>query len=378
MSDSLLQTVSAKDLGLSPRRWERALGLAEELCATDQVPALSFQVQREGMTTGVYSYGRRLLNSPAETIDESTLFLVASLTKPMLAMAVMLLVEEGKLGLNQRVVELIEEFNDPPKRPITVRHLLTHTSGLPDMLPNNQRLRAENSPLSRFIEGTCAVTLDFPPGRAVQYQSMGYALLGEIVTRVSGTSYPEFVRQRVCEPLGMNNTWLGLPDDLYGKSPVAEVRVPEEQREGDAWNWNSRYWQTFGAPWGGLVSTVSDLSRFCRIMLNGGTAESGRLFSMRSIELATTNRLYDFDAIPEADRRTRGWGFGWRMNWLDSRGCFGDLLEPEVYGHWGATGTLFWIDALNDTAAVILSTEPIGREQSPLVRLSNAIAAAIE
>jgi len=107
-----------------------------------------------------------------------------------------------------------------------------------------------------------------------------------------------------------------------------------------------------------------------------GNGPESRVFHESTIRMATSNRLNDFPDIPEPIRRTRGWGYGWRMNWIDHRGSFGDLLGPSIYGHWGATGTLFWLDRQTETAVVLLSSQPYDRSVSPLVPLSNMISAA--
>jgi CubicO group peptidase (beta-lactamase class C family) len=148
--------------------------------------------------------------------------------------------------------------------------------------------------------------------------------------------------------------------------------------DGNDWNWNSPYWRGVGAPWGGLVSTATDLARYCAMMLNGGQLDAVRVLSPATIEAATSNQLEAFHDLPESDRRTRPWGLGWRMNWPAHVASFGDFLSPRAYGHWGATGTLFWIDPQRDLAVVLLSTQPMDRDRSPLGRLSNAIAAAID
>ncbi len=113
------------------------------------------------------------------------------------------------------------------------------------------------------------------------------------------------------------------------------------------------------------------------MMLGGGELEGVRVLSPAAVQAATTNQLTMFHDLPEADRRTRPWGFGWRMNWGAHPACFCDLLPAEAYGHWGATGTLFWINPQNSTAAVILSSQPTDRDRSPLIRVSNAIAASL-
>jgi CubicO group peptidase (beta-lactamase class C family) len=371
-------------LGLDPSRWERVASLAAELCRSPG-SGLVLQVVRPECRSLPLVWGDRIASggeSLRHPLRPETIFLTASLSKPIVAMGVLSLVEAGEVSLQSRVQEFLPEFDAPPKRPITLRHLLTHTSGLPDMLPNNRPLRQAQSPLAKFIAGACAVTLDFPPGRGVQYQSLGYALLGEIITRVTGRRCADYLRQTLFEPLGMVDTALGAPEEWFtGPAPrmerVAEVLVPEEQRGGDDWNWNSRYWRTLGAPWGGVLSTADDLSTFLQMMLGRGRRGNLRLFASATIDAATTNQLEAFHDVPEADRRTRGWGLGWRLNWIGHPAAFGDLLPPCAYGHWGATGTLWWVDPLRRVGLVLLSTLPLDRDQTGLLRLSNAVAAAV-
>lgn len=368
-----LPIVSPRELGIDSERWNRAESLAAELVEQDVLPAVSFQLQYGGRATPIVSLGRRTLDDPSSAVDEETIFLVASLTKPIVATAVMRLVEEGRIGLGQRVLEFIPEFRDAAKRPITIRHLLTHTSGLPDMLPNNLELRRAKSSLEDFVAGTCKVDLDFPPGRGVQYQSMGYALLGGIIERVTKQSCGEYLRDAVLEPCGIKTAALGMDAASAVEAPIAECRVPPEQREGVDWNWNSPYWRGFGAPWGGLLARVEDLSLFCREMLS----PSGAVLSPSVTTFSMGNRIADFPTIDESSRRCRAWGFGWRQNWVEHKFCFSDLLPAEVCGHWGATGTLFWLDRSRQASLVLVSTQPLDRESSPLIRLSNVIASAL-
>ena len=127
-----------------------------------------------------------------------------------------------------------------------------------------------------------------------------------------------------------------------------------------------------------MLTTTSDLIRFSQVMLDGGTNGLIKLFSHSTILAAISNQLPFFPDVPEADRRCRGWGFGWRMNWPAHASSFGDLLGPRAYGHWGATGTLFWIDPDRYASAAILSTLPLDKQSGPaLTKLSNAIVSAI-
>lgn len=381
-SHELLKISSPQEAGLIPDRWNRVLSLAQEMTNT-QFTGLAFQVLVRGKTIGEVQFGHQTPGTDAPPLRPDSIFLSASITKPIVGMAAMLLVERGEISLGDHVSEYIPQFGESSKRGITIRHLLTHTSGLPDMLPDNRALRVAKSPLSRFVEGTCQVALDFPPGRGVQYQSMGFVLLAAIIEKVTRATLPAFLNKEFFVPLEMRDTALGAPDEWFqlgGKAErLATVNVPEEQQGGEAWNWNSRYWLQLGAPWGGLLTTTSDLIRFGQMMLDKGTDSAARIFSPATIAAATTNQLHSYPDVPEADRRCRGWGYGWRMNWPAHSASFGDLLGPRTYGHWGATGTMFWIDPDRNASAVILSTQPLDKRSTPaLIRLSNAITAAIQ
>src|SRR5690606_26978005 len=134
-----------------------------------------------------------------------------------------------------------------------------------------------------------ALQPDFPPGRGVQYQSMGYAVLGAVIENVTGLSCAEYLRREVFAPLGMNDTALGAPEEWFTDpqpriARVPEVRVPKDLESATDWNWNSRYWRTLGAPWGGMLCTAADLGRFAQMMLNRGRAADGRFLSESSID----------------------------------------------------------------------------------------------
>src|SRR5437763_6305135 len=135
-------------------------------------------------------------------------FLLASISKPMTASTVMLLSDRKQLTLDDPVQKFIPEFRGGEKDRILIRHLLTHTSGLPDMLPDNDALRKRHAPLKDFVAATCAVPLLYSPGTSVKYQSMGVLLAAEIVERVTTRSLPAFLRDEIYLPLGMKETSL--------------------------------------------------------------------------------------------------------------------------------------------------------------------------
>jgi CubicO group peptidase (beta-lactamase class C family) len=383
----MLAQDSPAALGLRTARWERALRLIDTWCQSGILPATAVCFVRGTKTTGVHLFGRQSTSSESPPIRDDAIFLVASITKPIVASAVLLLVERGQLALDDRVEEYVPEFGREGKHAVTVRHLLTHTSGLADMLPNNFELRAAQASLAEFVAGACASRLDFLPGQGVQYQSLGFAMLGEIIRRVTGIECARFLKDEIFQPLEMIDTALGAQFDWFQGSQckanrIAEVAIPTDSEMGSAsassWNWNSSYWRRLGAPWGGLLTTPADLARLAAMQLRLGAFGDRRILSRASVEAATRNQLLAMRDVPEEDRRTRPWGLGWRLNWPAHSANFGDLLGPRSYGHWGATGTLMWIDPDLDAALILLTTKPQEPRGSYLARASSAIVAAIE
>ena len=119
-----------------------------------------------------------------------------------------------------------------------------------------------------------------------------------------------------------------------------------------------------------------DLGQFAQLMLNRGRAATQQLLSMASVEASTRNQLAVMKDVPDEDRRFKPWGFGWRLQWPNHANTFGDLVSPSTFGHWGATGTLLWIDPQLDSFAMILTTQPLDPNGAPFRRLSNALTAA--
>ncbi|MBI1830027.1 MAG: beta-lactamase family protein, partial [Planctomycetes bacterium] len=255
-----------------------------------------------------------------------------------------------------------------------IRHLLTHTSGLPDMLPNNEKLRRAHEPLSAFVRETCRLPLMFPPGTRVNYQSMGILMLAEIVHQVAGVALPEFLAREVFGPLEMRDTALGMTGAR--RERIAGIRVPAALERAD-WNWNNAYWHGLGVPWGGLITSPADFARFCQMMLGGGALGRVRILSPASVRAMTMNQLAAMPAVPEEDRRCKPWGLGWRLNWPSHSANFGDLLGPRAYGHWGSTGTLCWIDPDADAFFILFTTQPQEPEGRFLARLSNVVLSAL-
>lgn len=334
-------------------------------------PSVAWCGGRFGRMLAPRFFGRARRDRP-DPPDSRTRFLVASITKPIVVAGAMKLVESGRITLDDPLVGIIPGFDsgDRARRSVTVRHLMTHTSGLPDQLPTNEALRQAHAPLSAFIEATCRHPLLFPPGTRVRYQSMGTLMLSAVIEAIAGRPISEFLDREIFRPLGMLDTQLGLTDPDLGR--VAELRVAPDRVNAD-WNWNSDYWLRLGSPWGGLLTTPADLARFALAMLDEADC---RAFSRATVRAMTRNQLEGFADLPEPDRRCRPWGLGWRLAWPGHSAHFGDLVGPRTFGHWGATGSVLWIDPDARGFFLLFTNAELDDESRVLARASNRFAAS--
>ncbi|MHB1293886.1 MAG: serine hydrolase domain-containing protein [Anaerolineae bacterium] len=374
----------ALSAGLSSQRLDAALTLVETATRqgtyeTGRIGGATVAISRHGQIVRLAAFG--LLRPEEEAADAASVqpdtpFLIASLTKPVVCAAAMLLVQEGALSLDQRVATFVPAFATHGKGDVRVRHLLTHTSGLPDQLPSSPELRRRQASQAAFVQAVCACEPLFPAGTRVSYQSMGILMLAEIVERLTGMRLRDYLRERLLLPLGMCDSALGLPPD-GGLARVA-LSLPPAFPAGstDVGNdWNTPYWRDFGAPWGGLHSTVVDLGRFLAHMLGcqpGPLAPATRRAMLH-------NQVEGLPGAKGDDAYAPRWGLGWM---LGSR-FFGDLVSPDTFGHLGATGTLFWTDPQTELACVLLTDQPRllsvhGAYGDHLfARFSNAVAASV-
>jgi CubicO group peptidase (beta-lactamase class C family) len=317
-----------------------AVALVEGAVARKQVEAAVLQVTR-GRQAFVRAFG---------AAAPETVFLLASLTKPMTAAGVMALVETRRLSLDTKVAAHLPELREGREQ-LTVRHLLNHTSGLPDMPPQNLALRARHAPLADFLGDALTVPLAFAPGSRVRYQSMGFLLAAVMVERITGTPFRQHLARTLFEPAGMSSSSLGLGGRAVGT--MARCQVPD-----DAGGWNSAYWRDLGAPWGGAHGTAADLTRWLRLF---GGAGAGPLRASRE-------RMRTI-ATPAGET---AYGLGWRL------GGFAPGLSPHAFGHSGATGVLAWMDPARDLTCVLLTTWPEAQSGAVLLRpVSAAVSAGV-
>jgi CubicO group peptidase (beta-lactamase class C family) len=299
-------------------------------------------------------------------MTKDTLFRIASMTKPITAIGVMILAEEGKLSVDDAVEKHLPEFRGlmlagksssgsttlkPPARKITIRELLTHTSGLPSGLPPDmaELYSKRDRTLSEVIPSIAKRPLEFEPGSRWAYCNLGIDTLGRIIEVASGRSYERFLQERIFAPLGMTDTTFypdpgqrrriaSLYDAREGKLIPAGYQLlgPAE---------NARY----PIPAGGLYSTGADLARLYQTMLCGGQFQGARILTEKSVREMTRVQTGELTA-----GFTSGMGFG--LGWAVVRQPQGitEMLSSGTFGHGGAFGTQGWIDPEQDLFVVLL------------------------
>lgn len=370
-----LPQVAADEIGLRADLLERAYDLLHKGTegSSRKFPGAALLVGRHEKSVAPRFFGRQGPEPDAEPIRRDGTFLLASITKPVTYITGLMMVERGLVNLSDPVTKYIPDFAAHHKENVQVGHLFTHTSGMPDMLEKNIELRRQHAPLEAFISGAILDTMPlFPAGTNLSYQSMGTLIVAEIVQRLSGMRIRDFMQKEIFGPLGLKST--GLDSSELERETLVRVGIPAAQ-VGKDYNWNSRYWQELGAPWGGMFSSPEDLAVLCQLMLNGGHYGGVRLLSRSTVEMMTRNELDYLPDLPEPIRRTQPWGLGWKLNQPFTLRPFTDLRGSELYGHGGATGTMVWIDPPRQGFCVLLTTR---NNWDYLVQVSNAVAAAFE
>jgi CubicO group peptidase (beta-lactamase class C family) len=311
----------------------------EESVRSGQMKAAVIMVRHRD-TQASWAFGE------AESAD--SVFLLASITKPMVAMAVMTLCDSGDMRLDDPVDAFLPDFRGENRNQVTIRHLLRHCSGLPDQLPENRQLRSSHAGLDAFVNGAMRVPLAFSPGSKFLYSSMGILLASEIAARVSGMPMKRLIQERVFAPLEMRAASLGIGDRplstlMQCQTEHAAAEAGAGGEDSSSWDWNSPYWRELGAPWGGAHGSASDVVKFLADFLQ----PSGKV-----LKPATAAEMVARQFSPAVASRGLGFGLG-RSN--SSRYCSND-----AFGHTGSTGTLAWADPKSQAICVVLTTLPGG------------------
>ncbi len=333
-----LPVKSPTEVGMSGSRLGAIERVIERGIKAGGYPGASVVVGRKGAAVFEKGFGKLSWSSSSTSVDaQRTIYDVASLSKVVgTTTAIMILFDEKKIGLDDPVVNYIPTFGGGDKDRVTIRHLLTHTSGLP---AGRDIWRIAQTPLEAR-----ALVLNTPlegrPGAQYIYSDLGADVLGLIVEVVAGEPLDKFLTRRVFDPLGMNETFYRPADSLRYRIAPTEVTPPRGYPlRGEVHDENA-YALGGVAGHAGLFSTAADLSVFAQMMLNGGEYNGVQIISKSTVELFTSR------------------AFGHRaLGWDTAEGDYGSgrYLGPTAYGHTGFTGTSMWIDPEREMFVILLT-----------------------
>jgi len=301
------------------------------------------------------AYGNRAIVPEVEPMTEDTIFDAASLTKVVACTpAMMLLIERGQVKLDEPAQTYLPEFKGDGKETVTIRELMTHTSGLPPDIETRTDWRGQKA----AIEKACAEKLQTKPGTVFRYSDINFFLLGEIVQRVSGKPLEEFVASEIYRPLKMVDTGYLPHESNLNRIAPTEV-VNGKPWRGTVHDPTARHMGGV-AGHAGLFFTAADLARYARMLLNYGTLDGAQIFKPETVKLMTSVQS------PEGVTARRG--LGWDID-SPFNGPRGKIFPLGSYGHTGWTGTSIWIDPFSQSFLIFLSNRNHPDESGNVTRL---------
>jgi CubicO group peptidase (beta-lactamase class C family) len=348
------------EAGLDPTKVQALFDRAQREINEGLLPSCQIAIARRGKIGAMRTFGRAVQGGVERAATDQTLYIVFSCTKAIMAAAAWLLIGEGKLDPSKRAVEYVPEFGTNGKDVVTVEQLLTHTAGFPDAPYAQEDWNDRGKRLAAFARWR----LQWPPGSKYTYHpTSSFWVIAEIIERLSGMDFRQFVRTRIADPLGLPELRVGIPRAESGRvadlSYVGEALKPEdwtrmglpvppetEVTETAILGFNDAAVRAAGVPGGGAISTAADLALFYQALLAGGKAYDGaRIWkeeTLRDVMRVRTEGLVDpvFGLPPN-----RGLGIiiaGGDGN-ANLRG-FGRTNSPASFGHGGAGGQIAWGD----------------------------------
>lgn len=372
-----LPLAQPEEVGMSSERLARIGALMHEYVDTNQLAGTVTLVARHGKVVHFEAVGYRYAEEK-QPMTTDAVFRIASMTKPIASVALMMLYEEGRFSLDDPVSKCLPEYADmqvavkapdderiaqpyklvPATRPITVRQLLTHTAGLANTYRGLTRNLYQETFGSRSSRSTTAsefslrlakLPLNFQPGAAWEY-SRATDIVGVLVEKMSGQTLDAFLRERIFEPLGMQDTHFNIPQEKIDR--LAALYRPDddgkiELTRAPAYREPTTYFS--GA--GGLASTAADYFRFQQMMVNGGELDGARILGRKTVELIITNHIGDHKVWLKGP----GYGFGLGYSVLLDAGKANEPLSPGSFGWGGAYCTYFFVDPVEGLIGVLMT-----------------------
>jgi CubicO group peptidase (beta-lactamase class C family) len=389
--------VTPEDLGLSAPRLVKIDLMTQQYIDEGKLPGTITLVARRGKIAHFECQGRMDIEAD-KMVSEDTIFRIYSMTKPITSVALMMLYEDGHFQLDDPVSRFVPAFENmevfvsgnnveyetqPAERQITIRDLLTHTSGLTygfmrasvvDALYRDNGVE-ESKTQAEMVDKLSALPLLFTPGSRWSY-SVATDVCGRLVELISGESFDQFLQEQIFEPLGMVDTGFAVPENKVHRFAANYERTVDDGLRLIDSPETSRYAQdiTYFSGGSGLVSTARDYLRFAQMLLNKGELEGERILGRKTVELMTSNHLPgngDLTSMGQpvfSETPYDGIGFGLGFSVMLDPATANILGTPGEFAWGGAASTYFWVDPEEELIAILLtqlmpsSSYPIRRE----------------
>jgi CubicO group peptidase (beta-lactamase class C family) len=400
---TMVPAAKPEDLGLSSERLHRIGEVVQRHIDARAISGAVTVVARRGRIAHFEARGLMDMESK-RPMQKDAIFRIASMSKPVTGVAVMMLVEQGKVRLADPVSRYIPEFKDtkvakarsegraapgapartaeiylvPASRDVTVRDLLTHTSGLASGGAGSREAsrlapRTTTSALAEYIPKLGAAPLDFQPGAEWRYSALaGIETLGRIVEVASGQTFDQFLKQHIFQPLGMKDTTFVPAGEQTSRVVTLYGRNENGLERQDTPAWLAT--RTLFSGGGGLWSTAQDYLQFAQMLVNGGEVGGVRLLSPRTVDLMASNHVGTLFAEGGSAGGRKGMGFGLTMDVVLDPVEAGVRRSKGSFGWGGAFGTNFWADRKEQLAAVLMVQTPGGTLRADF---ENAVMQAI-
>lgn len=322
---------------------------------SDHIPGAVLSVTHRGENIVRKAIGNRVVFPEKAPMTLETVFDLASLTKVIATLPAMLkLIDHGEIRLDDTVSHFLPRFSERGKDDVVIRHLLTHTSGL----PSHKSYFADALTTDEILESIFHEPLEYSTGSKVVYSDLGLITLYKIIETVTGMPFAQFLAEEFFMPLGMNETGF---NPSFEKSRYAVTEYSEALQDYKAGIVHDENTESMGGVSGhaGLFSTVNDLAKFASMIENDGVYQGKRILSEASLQLSRKN----FTPFAEEHR-----GLGWILKSPAYSSC-GDLFSEFSYGHTGFTGTSIWFDPEVELSVILLTNRVHFGRKPPILRL---------
>lgn len=372
LAEKVLKSGPPESVGMNGSRINEASNFVSEAISEGSFPGAVVLVSRKGIIVANKAYGKAVAVPSEKTrcMELNAIFDLGSITKPVAtATSTMILLERGRLRLDDPVKLFIPSFAEGHKDKVTIYHLLTHTSGLPAWKPLYKECRTR----SDFLRELCRMQLEYHPDEKVVYSCLGFILLTFVLEKITHESLASFSSREIFKPLRLENTFFNPPQRLWERTVATEqcswrnrVLIGEVHDE-------NAYGMRGVSGNAGLFSTAHDVAVYAQMMLNKGKYGGVRVLSSSSIGLMTKNYT---------SKLGEPRGLGWLLK-SERLSSAGDFFSSSSFGHTGFPGTSLWIDPEKELIAILFTNRihPT-RENEAFLHIRpifhNLIASAIE